>query len=192
MVKFRKCILKLFFLIGLPLLCIIFFKVFNVYDNVIKHINIEKVITINLLLFLSHIIFPITYNFFYEFKITLISLSLSFFMSAFLLRFSRVVAKYLLYKNKDINTMEDVIIFLGKDDNEDIISTIDENDLYNIVAIISQEKDYSGLYLKGHKVYHLSSLESIIKNKNIRKLFVHSKAYAGSQNNLYEIISKIP
>ena len=68
--------------------------------------------------------------------------------------------------------MEDVIIFL-KDDNEDIISTIDENDLYNIVAIISQEKDYSGLYLKGIRFIILVA-ESIIKNKNIRKLFVHS------------------
>ena len=117
----------------------------------------------------------------------------SFFTSAFLLYFSRVVAKYILYKNKDINVMENVAVYLNQDDNENIVRAISDNDLFNIVAIISNEKEYIGLYVNGIKVFSDKELEFMVEDKNIKKLFIHSKLYNQKiKDNIYKIILKFP
>lgn len=89
--------------------------------------------------------------------------------------------------------MEDVAIFLNNDDNEEIINIINDNEIFNIAAIISADKDYEGLYMKGFKVYPQHDLEKIINSKKIKKLFIHSKAYdKGIRADIYSIISKYP
>ena len=43
--------------LSLPILTIIIFTISNIYDNVIKHINFESIIRINLILLIVHIFF---------------------------------------------------------------------------------------------------------------------------------------
>ena len=176
-----------------PIIAVLFFNFFKIYNNVIKHISFESTIKINITLLLLHLAFYLINNFLSEIQIPVQVVINSFFSSAFLIYFSRVVARYILYKNKYVNIMEDVAIFLNKNDNEEIINIINDNDIFNIAAIISADKDYEGMYMKGFKVYPKSDLEKIINSKKIKKLFIHSKAYdKGIRADIYSIISKFP
>ncbi len=180
-------------ILSMPLLVIVIFTFFNIYDNVIKHINFELIIKINLILFFSHLLFLILYNFIFDNQLPIQVISSSFFTSAFLIYFSRVIAKYILYKNKDVNFMENVAVYLNKDDNENIVSIINDNDLFNIVAIISSEKEYIGLYVKGVKVVSDTEISSIVLSKKIKKLFIPSKLYSQKvKNDIYKVILDSP
>ena len=180
-------------ILGLPSLVICIFAFFNIYDNVIKHINFELIIRINLILFFSHLFFLIVYNFIFDNQLPVQVISSSFFTSAFLIYFSRVIAKYVLYKNKYVNFMENVAVYLNKDDSEDIISAINDNDLYNIVAIVSSEKEYVGLYVKGIKVCSYKEISSLVLSKKIKKLFIPSRLYNQKvKNDIYKVILDSP
>lgn len=179
--------------LSLPIVTIIIFTISNVYDNIIKHFNFESIIKTTLLLFTIHLFYLLSCNFIFEIPLSMQIMFSSFFTSAFLLYFSRVVAKYILYKNKDINVMENVAVYLNQDDNENIVGAIRDNNLFNIVAIISNDKEYIGLYVNGIKVFSDKELEFIVKDKNIKKLFIHSKLYNQKiKDNIYKIILKCP
>lgn len=180
-------------ILSFPIITILFFNFLKIYNNVIKHISFESTIKINITLLLLHLAFYLINNFLSEIPFSIQVVLNSFFPSAFLIYFSRVVARYILYKNKYVNIMEDVAIFLNNDDNEEIINIINDNEIFNIAAIISADKDYEGLYMKGFKVYPQHDLEKIINSKKIKKLFIHSKAYdKGIRADIYSIISKYP
>ena len=165
------------FIVDLPfilfqLLIILIFYYNKIYDNVIKHLGSNYFYKLFLSLMIPHVLYFLfieLYGSVQNYQLLILS---NFFTTFSLIILSRNVAKTLLYKN--YSNKENIAFYAGENFDSSLIESIENFSQYSTIAIISDKPESLGLIINGVKVYKTSQIDFLIKNKNLKKLFISS------------------
>lgn len=170
---------------------IITFFLFNIYDNVIKHIGTNYIYRLILSLLIPHILYLLVAFFFLSIPLLTTVLFVNFFVVFSFLYISRMIAKSFLYRMDHIK--ESIAIYVDESYSSTIIDSISPLGQYDIVALINHDKNNRGLFISGIKVYHISDLKDLIRKKKLKKLFIASeKNIIELKNTILEELSNSP
>lgn len=173
---------------------LILFSIFNIYDNVIRFISIKSLVKIALITAAPFIMYSL---FFAESASKLFEIFLlSYFVSVSLISLSRFLARSLIYTPIKLNREKIAILlsdkYLEKKDEQMIKSIIDSN-IYEVIAMLSYETKFNGLILHGVKVIDFSELGKLIKKNKLQTLFIPSDLNnTRIRNSIYDNISSYP
>tara|TARA_B100000965_G_scaffold286331_1_gene244192 strand:- start:7160 stop:8962 length:1803 start_codon:yes stop_codon:yes gene_type:complete len=155
------------------LLIILIFYYNKIYDNVIKHLGSNYFYKLFFSLMIPHVLyfsFIEIYGSVQNYQLLILS---NFFTTFSVIILSRNVAKTLLYKN--YSNKENIAFYAGDNFDSSLIESIENFSKYSTIAIISDKPESLGLIINGVKVYKTSQIDFLIKNKNLKKLFISSQ-----------------
>jgi len=176
-------------------LVILFFNYSKVYNNVVRFMSVNSVLKLSYNLFIPYFIVYVL-SYFTDMFLSKIFF-ISFFFSLGLIFFSRIIARVLLNDLGQNNNNKNVAILLDQvylnDSDSGSILNIIENESYRVVSILTNELEIDSLILNGVLVSHIDNIKKLIKQKNVKTLFIPSKLNSKEiREKIYNYISSYP
>ena len=144
----------------------------NIHDNVIKNIGIQYIYNLSFVIFVSFFSYYISIRFLMEDILFANIVFVSGFISFFLILFSRITAKYILYDN--VSTKEKIILYTDYKDVSGAVNLAANSTNFELVGIIHSEKKNEGRLIDNIKIFGIGSFSKLVKEKGVYKLFIAS------------------
>ena len=169
---------------------ILFFRN-KIYDNVIQNIGIRYISKLAILTGISFLSYYILAKFFFNNYILSQTIFNSSFLSFFLIIFSRIVAKFLLYENT--NQKEKIILYTDYADIGEAVNLVSNSAKYELVGIISTMSDSKGSFVDGVQILPVMDTKRLAQKNKVSKLFIASdRDIKDLDSNLFDIITSFP
>ena len=163
----------------------------NIHDNVIKNIGIQYIYNLSFVIFVSFFSYYISIRFLMEDILFANIVFVSGFISFFLILFSRITAKYILYDN--VSTKEKIILYTDYKDVSGAVNLAANSTNFELVGIIHSEKKNEGRLIDNIKIFGIGSFSKLVKEKGVYKLFIASdNNIKDLDKSLFEQIISLP
>ena len=116
---------------------------------------------------------------------------ISGFISFFLILFSRVTAKYILYDN--VSAKEKIILYTDHEDVSGAVNLAANSNNFELVGIIHSEKKNKGRLIDNIKIFGIDDFSKLVREKDVYKLFIASdNNIKDLDKSLFEQIISLP
>tara|TARA_B110000444_G_C18851844_1_gene606441 strand:+ start:14650 stop:16518 length:1869 start_codon:yes stop_codon:yes gene_type:complete len=161
--------LLLVFFASVSIIIYFYSGVYNIISRFISAVSILQIVKATAL---THLIcLTLIFIFYSLFPVLLILVN--FFVTSFLIIFSRFVILFIYKYNKNkIISNNNIIIYGAGDAGAELYSLIKLNNNSNIVAYIDDDKTLHGKTIYDIKIYPISSIKKIINNENVSEVII--------------------
>ena len=163
----------------------------KIYDNVIQNIGIRYISKIIILIGISFLSYYLLANFFFNNHLLSQIIFNSSFLSFFLIIFSRLLARFLLYENTE--EKEKIILYTDYQDIGEAVNLAANSVKYKLVGIISSTSNSKGGFVDGIEILPIKDAKRLALKNKVSKLFIASDFdIKDLDSNLFDIITSFP
>tara|TARA_X000000368_G_scaffold405041_1_gene381770 strand:+ start:1031 stop:2857 length:1827 start_codon:yes stop_codon:yes gene_type:complete len=163
----------------------------KIYDNVIQNIGIRYISKIIILIGISFLSYFLLAKFIFNNHLLGQIIFYSSFLSFFLIIFSRLSARFILYEN--IEEKEKIILYTDYDDIGEAVNLAANSVKYKLVGIISSTTNNKGGFIDGIEILPIKDTKKLALENKVSKLFIASDHdIKNLDSDLFNIITSFP